>query len=1156
MKKNRICDSYYFKIRKVSLFLILFIIAASAYCQNQIIKLPSTSASVNTIVQAIEKQTDLSVDYSPNILDPNTLINLDTNTPSLSALMKSMLDGKSLKYDIQGRHIIIKKAVSQRKEVNARDNNARRRVTGTIKDTTGELIIGASVLVKGTTNGTITDVDGHFLLDEVPNNASLVVSYVGYATQEVSLNGKRNLSIVLSEDSKLLDEVVVVGFGTQKKVNLTGAVSTVSSKEIAARPVNSVVDALQGTVAGMNFSAGSGGGALNSDKKFNIRGIGTIGSGSSVTPLVLIDGMEGDINTINPQDIENISILKDASASSIYGSRAAGGVVLVTTKSGKQGKVSINYNDNFRFNSPLNMPEMMDSYTWALYMNDACTNSGNGVWFSDSKLKQIKEAQTNPKAVTMFANNNNRWEVWDVSDLLPVGNTDWLKEHFTNSFSQEHNISINGGNDLMQYYVSANYLGLKGALRHGDDTKKRYTITSKVDGQLYKFLKLTYSMRFSRIDYDAPSWVGDQDQANLFYHNVCRYWPIIPVKDPNGYNVPESFVEELENGGRYKTQKDVLSQQLALLFTPIKNWNTHMEVNYRITNNDNNISRLTTYGHDVNGVPYMTNNNPSSVTGYGYKGNYFNPNIYTEYSRSFGDHNLKVMGGFQSEWYRYRDLTGTQKGVIANIPTLNTTSYDPTVSGGTQTWTTAGFFGRLNYDYKGRYLLEANIRYDGSSRFLRSNRWKTFPSFSIGWNIAQENFWKNLSSTVNTLKLRASWGQLGNQNTDSWYPFYSLMGYNTNAGTWLVNNAKPNLSSEPSLVSSSLTWEKNRTWEIGLDWGALKNRLTGSFGYYQRKTFDMVGPAPELPEILGTDVPKVNNLDMTSKGWDLQIRWQDYINDLYYAVSLVLSDNKIVIDKYPNSAKDLGQTYYKGAHLGDIWGYTTEGIAKTEEEMNNHLSKADQTSLGSNWTAGDIMYADLNGDGKVNKGDNTAEKPGDLRIIGNSTPRYNFGLNLESAWKGFDLKVFFQGTLKRDYWASGAVFWGACGIQKWQALGFTEHLDYFRADSNDPLGQNLDSYYPRVSWNSSRDTYKQTKYLQNAAYCRLKNITLGYTLPKDITSKMFIQSLRLFVSAENLLIITDFTKLSDPELIDAESWGFGKTYPLSKTISFGVGLTF
>ena len=1017
---------------------------------------------------------------------------------------------------------------------------------GVVKDATGEGVIGASIIVEGTNLRTVTDIDGNFTLTGVKKGASIQISYIGYTTKVVKWNGAP-LDVLLEDDKKMLEEVVVVGFGTQKKVNLTGAVSTVDSKTLSARPVNSVVDALQGAVAGMNFSTPNSGGTLNSTKSFNIRGTGTIGAGSSVTPLVLIDGMEGDMNALNPQDIENISVLKDASASSIYGSRAAGGVILITTKSGKKGKASINYNNSFRFDSPLNMPEMMDSYTWAKYMNEASVNSGAGIWFTDDKLEQIKKAQSDPTMQKMFKNGNNRWEVWDNTPLLPLGNTDWLKEQFGSNFSQEHTLSMTGGDDRMQYYLSANYLDRGGLLRHGDDSTQRYAFTGKVSAQLANWLRVTYNTRFTRTDFEMP--VDLVNGTDEFYHNMCRYWPILPTKDPNGNWLPESYIGRLQNGGRAKNQTDRLSQQLSFVATPVKGLTLNAELNYRIITHFNHRDWQTTYGYDCDNNPFVDQNETTSVYEYTYKSNYFNPNLFAEYSRAFGDHNMKVMGGFQSEWFRQRDVTARQNGIMSGLPTLNTTTTKPSVGGSYNSWTTAGFFGRINYDFAGRYLFEANLRYDGSSRFLRDNRWNLFPSFSAGWNIAQESFWEPMAKYVNTLKLRASWGQLGNQNTDNWYPFYPTIGFSAQGSNWLVNGVKPNTASQPGLVSNTLTWEKSRTWEVGLDWGAFNNRLTGSFGYYQRNTFDMVGPAPELPVILGANPPRVNNLDMTSKGWDLQISWRDIIGEVSYGASFVLSDNQVVIDKYPNPSKNLG-SYYKGAKLGDIWGYTTLGIAQSQEEMDAHLKKVDQSALGSGWTAGDIMYKDLDGDGKINGGEGTANKPGDIRIIGNSTPRYNFGLNLDAAWKGFDIKVFFQGTLKRDYAAGGPMFWGATGQGKWQALGMKYHSDYWRED-------NKGAYYPRVSWNGGRNTQTQTRYLQNAAYARLKNITIGYTLPKELTRKVYIENLRFFVSGENLLTITNFTEAGDPELIGA-GWGgeIGKTYPLSKTFSCGLSVTF
>lgn len=1058
--------------------------------------------------------------------------------------------------------------------------------TGVITDSEGEPLIGASVLVAGTTLGASTDIDGRFSIKNVPVGSTLKISYIGYQPVEMKWNGGE-VNVVLAEDNNLLDEVVVVGFGTQKKVNLTGAVSTVSSKELTNRPVTSVVDALQGLAPGLDIQGSSLGGQLNGTRNMNIRGTGTIGSGSSVSPLVLVDGMEGDLNTLNPNDVENISILKDAAASSIYGSRAAGGVILVTTKKGKEGKTTINYSDSFRWRHVMRMPEMMDSYTWANYFNRAFINSGSAPWWTDEKLEQLKAAQSDPTMPTMFANAQGRWEVWDVDPLLPIGNTDWLQEHFgKTSFGQEHNISITGGTEKFNYYFSGNLQTQEGILVHGDDHSNRYVINGKINVALTNWMRFGYSGRWTRNSYNAPSAIAGENGTNVVYHNVMRYWPVIPTKDPNGYYVRESYIEALENGGRYLTDNDQMDHQFSFNLNPLPGLTVNAEFNYRSTHYNEKTYFLQTYMWDVEGNPIANNPDDWPMGGQGsYVGNsntranYFNPNIYADYARTFAEnHNFKIMAGYQSEWYHQDYFSANREGIINNLPYLNTTSRNPRVGGGADTWTTAGVFGRLNYDYAGRYLIEGNLRYDASSRFRKGHRWTWSPSFSLGWNVAQEAFWEDFLSTCNTLKFRYSWGKLGNQNTNNWYPTYAQLGYNSNDYTGWLTGVTQGTSSMPGLIATTLTWEKNRTWDIGFDLGMFNNRLTGSFDYYNRRTMDMVGPGPVLPDVLGTSSPDINNLAMTSRGWEVTVSWRDRIGEFNYGITANIYDHTTTVDEYPNPTNNLS-SYYSGQKLGEIWGYEAIGLAKTNEEMNAHLAAMDeaykafhgqapanplqgQSSLGNGWQAGDVMYKDLDGDGQISRGENRADsdKHGDLKVIGNTTPRYNFGLNLDAQWRGFDLKVFFQGTMKRDYYASGVVMFGAAGSGKWQAIGLKEHLDYFRpADTTDPLGPNVDAYYPRLLFGGPNNQYTNSLYLQNAAYCRLKNVTFGYTLPQALTRKFYVENLRMFVSGENLATITSFTKTGDPELIDAynsQGWGYGKVYPLSRVFSFGLNVTF
>ena len=1032
--------------------------------------------------------------------------------------------------------------------------------TGVVKDATGETIIGASVVVKGSTNGTITGIDGDFSLSNVPKGSTIVISFVGYQTQEIKWTGVP-LNIILSDDTKVLDEVVVVGYGTQKKVNVTGAVSMVGSDVIESRPVANVSQALQGAVPGLNLSTSSSGGDLNTSMNINIRGTGSIGDGSVDSPLILIDGIEGDLNSLNPNDVESVSVLKDAASASIYGSRAAFGVILVTTKSGKAGKVKVNYSGDIRFSTATQVPKMANSLQFATYFNTANINAGGSNIFSDETMANIKKYMngefTDPSQPEYWGTTanveNGKWNNYGSA----FANTDWFEEFYKKNVpSTQHNLSLSGGTEKFNWSVSGSFLLQNGLISHGHDELDRYTLNSKIGAELASWARLDYSTKWTRKDYEKPQYL-----TGLFFHNIARRWPSCPVVDPNGNWMAEMEIYELEDGGIYKENNDEFTQQLKFTFTPLKGWNIYAEGALRLTNNKTTQNKIPIYNYNVANEPMLRDSGYGTVTyvyDNRYKQNYYAVNVYTDYSHSFGKHNGKVLLGLNYERYNQDNMWASGTDLTTeDKPFLSQTQSNKKNGDGYWNRATAGYFGRFNYDYDGKYLAEFNIRYDGSSRFLRDQRWNWFPSFSLGWNVAREAFFEKYTNIVNTLKVRGSWGELGNQNTDNWYPFYRIIDYKQNNGGWLVNGLKPNTAAESSLVSALLGWEKTQTLNIGFDLGMLDNRFNLNFDYFQRKSIDMVGPGQELPTILGIAVPNVNNLNMTSKGWELQVSWRDQIRDFRYGVTLALSDNQVVIDKYPNPSKDLGQTYYDGAHLGDLWGYQTIGIAKTQAEMDAHLAKVDQSSMGSNWGAGDIMYADLDGDGVISAKDNTADNHGDKVLLGNKTPRYNFGLNLDAAYKGFDLKVFFQGTLKRDYMpGSGAesmMFWGAVGY--WQTNFFEPHLDYFRpADTTSPLGANVDGYYPRPL-ESDKNRKAQSRYMQNAAYCRLKNVTLGYTLPADLTKKFYVNNLRFFVSAENLFTITNLCDTFDPETIGVGNWE-GCTYPLSKTISFGLSATF
>lgn len=1140
--------------------LALFVFAGTAfatesYSQTMKVTVVADNVSTGKVISEIEKQTDYLFVYNVNEVNLKRNVKVNAQNKSVAEVLNKVFEGTDIYYAMEGKNIML---MSKAKDGEAAQQ--ANKVTGIVKDANGEPVIGANVMVKGQSIGTITDIDGRFVLD-APKEAVLQITYIGYVSQEVKVSGKREINVVLKEDTETLDEVVVVGFGTQKKVNLTGAVGLATAKELESRPVTSATQALQGLVPGLQISTSTG--ELDKTADISIRGTGTIGEGSSGAPLILIDGMEGDLNTVNPQDIENISVLKDAAASSIYGSRAPFGVILITTKSGKAGRTSVNYSTNVRFKSPMSMPEMMDSWSFANYWNEAGINQNGNIKFTQDVMDKILAFQqgtlTGPDAAGISW-QDGEWKKYAGA----WANTDWFKEQYHSIVSNEHNISVNGGTDKVTYMVSAGYMGDKGLTRHGDDRLTRYNLSGKINATLSKYVKLMYNTKFIREDYDRPSYL-----TSNFYHNIARRWPTNPVKDANGYYLDHSEIIQMEEGGRDVTQKDQFYQQIQLVVEPLKDWLIHAEGNMKIVNNQNQWEVLPVYYHDGEGSPvamaWFDGYTPgmSRVNQSYWKDNNYSLNLYTDYFKQIGDHYFKVMGGFNAELYKRTNLSGQRDELITpDVPTLNTGTTEQKANGGYSHWANAGFFGRINYNYKERYLLEINGRYDGSSRFIGDKRWGFFPSFSAGWNVSREPFWRDLEHIVNNFKIRGSWGELGNCNTTAFYPFYQTMPTGVENSGWLINGKKPNTASAPGIVSAEMTWETVRSWNIGFDFGLLNNRLTGSFDYFVRNTLDMIGPAPQLPATLGATVPKVNNADMKAWGFEVEVSWRDRIKDFNYGVKFVLSDDQRKVTRYPNEELNRNQ-WYAGRMDGLVWGYETVGIAKTDAEMEAHLASlpnGGQSQLGSKWAAGDIMYKDLNGDGKISSGDGTLNDLGDLKVVANTQLRFKYGLTLDASWKGFDFSAFFQGVGKRDVVVGGPYFWGANGQGMWQAAAFKDHMDYFRPeDTESVFGPNVDAYYPRVifgggSSEGGKNTLTQSRYVQNGAYIRLKNLQLGYTLPSTITKKFAVNSLRVYVSGDNLWTGTKM-RVFDPEVLGSTG-DAGKAYPLARVWSVGLNVNF
>ena len=1131
----------------------------SSLAMSAQISLTLENKSTRDVIREIERVSEYRFFYNEDLQGLDQKININASDANIQTVLNEIQRQTSIHYVIkENNQIVLSAGVTSDKMQQVGDS---RIIKGTILDATGMPVIGANVMVKGTTNGTITDMDGKFSL-EVEEGATLQISYIGYANQEIKVGNQKTLSIALKEDAEALDEVVVVGFGTQKKVNLTGAVSNVTSEAFENRSVANVSQALQGAMPGLNITQSQG--YLDATPDINIRGVGTIGEGSSGSPLILIDGMEGDMNRLNPQDIESVSVLKDAAASSIYGSRAPFGVIMITTKKGKSGKLSVNYNNSLRWNKAINMPKSVDSYTFATYFNEAATNAGTAGYFSQERLQKIKDFMEGKISggVDPDPNNPTRW-----GDLYVYwyGNTDWINFIFDDTtFSQEHNLSVSGGTDKVQIYASANYLGQDGYIRLNPESNQRISTNLKVTTKLNDWMHINYGMRYNQIDFEKPVYFTD----NMFSELSRQSWPVMGAYDPNGYLYSSpTWALPLRDGGQYRKKSNEVTQQLNLVLEPIKGWKIIGDVNYQVYQERVHEDYQKIYNHDVNGVPYQyTRFGTNTSVSENYKGSkYLNINAYTEYSKSFASHNFKIMAGVQSEQFWQDNFNAGRLGIIVDgMDAINGTAgtdgsgaiTPPTVGGSYDKWATAGFFGRLNYDFAGRYLLEANLRYDGTSRFRSNQRWKLFPSFSLGWNMANEAFWESLDEYISTFKWRGSFGVLGNQNTQNWYPTYLTMPIGAANSAWLINGNQVNTSSAPGLISMTMGWETVKTTNVGLDISALSGRLNTSAEWFTRKTEDMIGPAPEMPAILGTAVPKTNNTSLRTNGWEINISWRDRLeNGLGYNVAFNLSDATTKILDYPNYT-GVVTNYYSGKNMGEIWGYETVGIAQTQEEMDAHLAtlpNGGQDAIGKNWAAGDIMYRDLNGDGKIDSGSSTHNDKGDLKVIGNTTPRYMFGLNLGADWKNFDISVFFQGIMKRDYFTDSADFFGATDL--WGAAFYQQHEDYFRNDENHILGLNLDSYYPRPLFDTDKNRKAQSRYVLNTSYIRLKNISIGYTLPASLVNKWKLQNLRVYVTGENLWTGTGLTDLFDPETISSNPAGRIK-YPMSAVYSFGLSVTY
>ena len=1020
---------------------------------------------------------------------------------------------------------------------------------GVVTDTTGETVIGASVVVKGTTNGTITGLDGDFSLSGVTKGSILVVSFVGYQNTEVKWNGQP-LTIVLKEDTKVLDEVVVVGYGTQKKANLSGAVAAVDGKVLQDRPITNIGQGLQGVVPNLNITMNNGG-APGATSSFNIRGNTSLNGGS---PLVLVDNVQMDANLVNPDDIESISVLKDAASASIYGARAAYGVILITTKKGKKSdKPTVSLSATGYWQSPALTFHNVNSMQYLTMMDEAYQNDGGSGHYFKSQVYQYAEDYFNGKYDSPVFFDT----AYDTYKYGYCGNTDWWDELYKTSFSQIYTANISGGNDRTTYYASVSMNDQGGILKAGDDKYNKYNANVNISSNITKWLNVSAKIAHTYTDELHPTG-GTTAMNSTAYSGLSSYSgmmkgdlsPLMPVKHPDGHYAGQGSytnpVAIMEQGGNAQYKQNDLWMTGAVKITPIKGLVINADYTWNFYGKSSNQHVQNFY--DYTAVPGTENyypwTNPSSVTVTN-NDDYYNAfNAFAEYTFSLKEkHNFKVMVGYNQEnKHKKYHYAGRKNLIDSSNPSLNLAYGDMAMNGSETHWSVNGFFARINYDYKGKYLLELNGRYDGSSKFPHGDRYAFFPSASVAWRVSEEKFWEPIRGWFDNFKLRASYGSLGNQALDESrygnFPYLATYGINTKYGA-LLNGTRPVAVSVPGLVSASFTWETVNQIDFGFDASFFGGRLNTSFDWYRRNTKDMLTAGQALPAVLGTSVPQENAADMKTVGWEVSLEWNDRLsNGFGYHIKGVLSDYQASITKFSNPTKLLG-THYVGEKLNEIWGYVSNGLFQSDEDA----KAADQSYLsGGSWGAGDVKYEDLNNDGKIDIGKNMLDDSGDRKIIGNSTPRYSYGITAGFDYKGFDFEMFWQGIGKRDYWLGGSQFWGF--TDEW-CTPLTSSLDYWTED-------NRDAYFPRLHHYGVNGGNHQvsTRYLQNAAYLRLKNVVLGYTIPRSITEKVKISRLRVFVQGENLLTFTPLIDSYDPETLN------NMTYPINKKISVGLNLTF
>lgn len=1161
------------KIMKITRLVIFFLSigmgvtsANAIYSQSTYLSVEVNNKTVREVLDQIEQNSEYVFFYYDDVLDVNRKVSVRAKNKTVDKILDQLFELTDNTYVIDDRQIFIsqKEVAVKLKEMAIQQQS--KTITGIVRDETKESLTGVNIRIKGTTEGTVTNADGEFSISTSQINPILLISYIGYKTQEFPVGNQRHIDISLLPDEFALEDVVVVGYAVQKKVNLSGAVQAVSGKSLESRPIANVNRGLQGLVPNLNITNKSG--RADNAPAINIRGFTSINGGEA---FILVDNVpvtSEELSRLNPDDIASISVLKDASSAAIYGARAAFGVVLVTTKKASGEDLKISFSGNVAVRDRGIRPEIITDILEMMELKNLARTPLSPV-FSEAQLDYARQLKADPSLPRVILNPNNA-NAWDY-----YGETDWINEAYRSSApAYTSNINISRKTDNFSFYISGGFYQEDGLLRYGNDQLRRFNFRANADMKLTKWWTLGTNISYVNSHYDSPTFLD-----GYFNWNVNRTASNTVPRNPDGTwtSAGASVLGALESGGRRDDRKNETQLQFTTKFDLVKDvWTVNADANFRRYNFNRDQSNLT--------VPYRTGPDQPIQSSLGERGGdiggtvcamlrvqerkYDVYNLYTNFVKTFNDkHFVNAMVGYNRELTNDKVYVNKKDGLISqNLPQMNLATGQATISNTLRELALEGYFGRLNYIYDNRYIIEVNGRYDGSSRFPRGDRYGFFPSYSAAWLLSNEGFFRNISETlqISNLKFRGSYGSLGNQivkdgNAELFYPYIPQMTSGTIAQ--ILDGSRPIAVYQPSVASSSLTWEKVRTINGGIDLSLFGGKFDLSFDVYTRYTDDMLTYSKELPAVFGASAPKTNAADLKTKGWELTLGYRDQFklmdSPFNWSFKFMLADSRSWITKFDNPTKLLSN-YYEGQRIGEIWGFVSDGFFQSEAE----LAALDQTAVGTDdqnykFYVGDVKFKDLNGDNKIDFGDRTVDNPGDRKIIGNSEMRLPYSFELTADWKGFDLRAFFQGVGKRDWYPSAAsiYFWGVYA-QPW-TNPTKKNRDHWTPE-------NPNGYFPRMKAYIAEDNNEelgapQTKYLQDASYLRLKNLTVGYSLPKSVLNKLNVEYLRFYFSAENVFTFSGLDKGIDldPEIVNASYNGFNSgTYPMQRTYSVGVNLTF